>query len=581
VFRFAGFELDQERAELRGPDGAAIKLRPKTFEMLRLFAANAGRVLSKQELMEAVWPNVHVGEDSLFQCIREIRAALRDDSRQMIKLVSGRGYLFEAQVSAVEALIAPTGPETATPGQGGRVEPPANAHAAAAAGLAKSQRFPFSLRGPAAVAAAGLCVIVGLTVAASAFRPDLIFKRTPPTVAVMPIVDASDDRQGAAMAAGVTDRLVDGLAKIDNIRVVAPRSGAAAAPESASAPSAPSDFALHGELQRGQQSWTLQARLIRTATGEVQSVAAVSVSINEPDGQLQQSRLAAGAGDPLARRINALLEGGTQPAAANGGSPPGSAKVTIEQAAASINQTTRERFAVAQTMLEKALAAEPDSVDLQVALAALQLRGIMMVWYGPAESAAAESNARALLERALRAKPNYIPVLEAYCRFLAATNQFVDSLLACARTLSFDPWNGMALYHVGLSQIFLGRFEAALATFEQADRFDTPEVSRWTWLLGAGWTNVLMGRNEDAVPWLQRSIAITPASGRSHMLLAVAYQGLGRPDEAKAAMKTALELRPGSTVLNIAPPYKNSSPVYRDASQRAVRVMAETGLPER
>jgi DNA-binding winged helix-turn-helix (wHTH) protein len=68
VFGFAGFELDEHRLELRGPDGTAIKLRPKTFEMLRLFAANAGRVLSKQELMEAVWPNVHVGEDSLFQC---------------------------------------------------------------------------------------------------------------------------------------------------------------------------------------------------------------------------------------------------------------------------------------------------------------------------------------------------------------------------------------------------------------------------------------------------------------------------------------------------------------------------------
>ncbi len=61
-----------KRDELRGPDGVAVKLRPKTFEMLRLFAANPTRVLSKQELMEAVWPNVHVGEDSLFQGIREL-----------------------------------------------------------------------------------------------------------------------------------------------------------------------------------------------------------------------------------------------------------------------------------------------------------------------------------------------------------------------------------------------------------------------------------------------------------------------------------------------------------------------------
>src|SRR5438477_155958 len=100
VLRFSGFELDSERAELRRPDGdgETVKLRPKTLEILRLLAGNAGRVLSKQQLMEAAWPNVHVGEDSLFQCIREIRTALGDDKRQIVRVISGRGYLFEAQV---------------------------------------------------------------------------------------------------------------------------------------------------------------------------------------------------------------------------------------------------------------------------------------------------------------------------------------------------------------------------------------------------------------------------------------------------------------------------------------------------
>ena len=108
MLRFSGFELDQERAELRRPDGETIKLRPKTLEILRLLAANAGRVLSKQQLMEAVWPNVHVGEDSLFQCIREIRTALGDDKRQVVRVISGRGYLFQAECSTngTEPVIA-------------------------------------------------------------------------------------------------------------------------------------------------------------------------------------------------------------------------------------------------------------------------------------------------------------------------------------------------------------------------------------------------------------------------------------------------------------------------------------------
>src|SRR5476651_2339283 len=131
----------------------------------------------------------------------------------------------------------------------------------------------------------------------------------------------------------------------------------------------------------------------------------------------------------------------------------GQAKVVVEQASALLNQTNKERFAAAQALLEKALAENPGNVDLGVALAALQLRGIQMVWYTPEQSAAAENNARATLERATRARPDSVAVLEAYCRFLNATNYFAESLVACARTLSFDPWNGLVLFHIGLAQV--------------------------------------------------------------------------------------------------------------------------------
>ena len=411
-----------------------------------------------------------------------------------------------------------------------------------------------------AVASVAGAAILCTTLAVWMLSPGLIFARGPTSIAVMPIADASNDPVVAQMAADVSGRLTDGLAKIENIRVLAPETGAAKA-----------DFVVKGELQKSEQAWTIRTRMTDTATGEVTWTASYAVDPADTDLPTQQSRLAAGAGHALARRINELLNADT-PASTK-------SKVVIEQATAHINQTSPERFQAAQAMLEKALAEDPGHVEIQVALAALLMRGVQMVWLSPAEREPAETKAGALLEQTLRAKPNYIPAHEAYCRFLNATNQFSASLVACARALSFDPWNGIALFHVGLAQIQTGRFEDALATFKQADRFDTPQVSRWTWMVGAGWANMLMGRAEDAVPWLQRSIAITPASGRTHMLLAAAYQQLGKTEEARTAMEKGRALRPGSTVLNVPTPQKNSSPVYVEASERIMRLMAAAGLP--
>ncbi|MBR1149130.1 winged helix-turn-helix domain-containing protein [Bradyrhizobium sp. JYMT SZCCT0428] len=590
--------------------------------MLQLFVTNAGRVLSKQDLIDAIWPNVHVGDDSLFQCVREIRAALGDDQRQLIKLVSGRGYLFDGQVTVGPGGL---GDEAQVPVATAGVEAVAVARAALAAEPAR-KRLRFGLRAALATAA-GLGAVVGLAFAAPIFVPDFIFARKPPavaaeqpvgvgegqklaelaasvadrlsaavslaaaapvltpdtmfprkspTIAMMPIVGVGDSQLVAEMAGDVTDRLTDGLARIDKLRVLAPRSQMASAVPQPVGAHPEADFVVSGELRLEGGAWTIQARMSNGATGELRWTNSVSVGIEKSDMTLQQIRLAAGVGHPLALRINAMINAG--PAATDDDLAGGTAKVVIEQAMASINQTTPERFKAAQTMLEKAIAADPGNVDLAAALAAHLLRGIQMTWYNKAEVGETQRAAQSMLEQALRAKPTYIPVLEAYCRLLNTTNQFIESLVACGRVLTFDPWDGLAIYNLGLGQLRLGRFEDALATFKLAEQFDTPRTARWTWLLGAGLTLVVMDRNEEAIPYLTRSIAITPATGRSHAVLAIAYHRTGRTDEAKAALAKTMELRPGSTIANIRLDPKNASPVYNEASKRVEDTLLALGM---
>jgi DNA-binding winged helix-turn-helix (wHTH) protein len=101
TFDFEGYTLDLTRGALRKGD-REIGLRPKSFALLRYFVENPGRLVSKDELINALWPNVIVGDESLSQCISDVRHAVDDQhrhGRRIIKTVHGRGYLFDAPVS--------------------------------------------------------------------------------------------------------------------------------------------------------------------------------------------------------------------------------------------------------------------------------------------------------------------------------------------------------------------------------------------------------------------------------------------------------------------------------------------------
>jgi pimeloyl-ACP methyl ester carboxylesterase/DNA-binding winged helix-turn-helix (wHTH) protein len=89
-----GFVIDLSRAELRTAEGAFVELRPRSFAVLRLLALNLGRLVPKDVLMAEVWDDAAVTEDSLTQCIADIRRALGDRDRQLVRTVPRRGYML-------------------------------------------------------------------------------------------------------------------------------------------------------------------------------------------------------------------------------------------------------------------------------------------------------------------------------------------------------------------------------------------------------------------------------------------------------------------------------------------------------
>jgi predicted ATPase/DNA-binding winged helix-turn-helix (wHTH) protein len=100
VYQFGDFTLDVLRGTVfKGP--VEIKLRPKVYETLKYLVENPGRLIGKQELIQAVWPDSFVTDDSLVQVTLELRRALQDRSQLLLRTVPRRGYLFAANVAQV------------------------------------------------------------------------------------------------------------------------------------------------------------------------------------------------------------------------------------------------------------------------------------------------------------------------------------------------------------------------------------------------------------------------------------------------------------------------------------------------
>src|SRR6266852_1207828 len=111
MFQFEGYTLDVARHSLRAAD-REVALRRKSFELLRYLVENPDRLVTKEELLKAIWPNAAVADESLTQCVREVRQAIGDSKQTIIATVPRCGYRFAAPVLRVArgAAAAPQQP---------------------------------------------------------------------------------------------------------------------------------------------------------------------------------------------------------------------------------------------------------------------------------------------------------------------------------------------------------------------------------------------------------------------------------------------------------------------------------------
>jgi TolB-like protein len=217
--QFEDFTLDLDRLCLRGLSGP-VDLRRKSFEVLRYLVEHAGRVVSKEEMMNAVWPDVTVGDQSLTQCISEVRHAIGDESQRIIKTVARRGYLMDVVISTDEMPA---------------VEPP---HATAIAELDSASPLPL---------------------------PDR------PSIAVLPFSNLGGDPDQEYFADGVVDDIITELSRFQGLFVIARNSSFQYKGNAADVRQVGGDlgvrYVLEGSVRRAGDRVRIAAQLIDAESG--------------------------------------------------------------------------------------------------------------------------------------------------------------------------------------------------------------------------------------------------------------------------------------------------------------------------
>ena len=99
-YAFGSFRLDLSSGELRR-EAEEIAIEPRVFALLAYLVENSGRVITREELIEKLWPDTHVTDASLSQAVASLRSALDDNAQtpKYLATLPRRGYKFVAKVS--------------------------------------------------------------------------------------------------------------------------------------------------------------------------------------------------------------------------------------------------------------------------------------------------------------------------------------------------------------------------------------------------------------------------------------------------------------------------------------------------
>jgi tetratricopeptide (TPR) repeat protein len=239
---------------------------------------------------------------------------------------------------------------------------------------------------------------------------------------------------------------------------------------------------------------------------------------------------------------------------------------------------TFENLSQARSYLERALAIDPGSATVLVQIAFVDF--LVATYFFPDDRAARLEAAEAASVKAISLAPEYPYAHLCLGSVFGATGRVEQGIAECERALAINRNVAVAHATVGVLKVYIGRAEETEADVREALRLSPRDPTAFYWLMFVGVAKFRLGRYEEALNWLQRSIEANRNNPLTHILHAATLALLGRLREAQAAAQSVLALNPQFTIARFRAAFSQRSPGNLDTLERIIESLRTAGLPE-
>jgi len=499
LYSFDDCLLDTDRRELKRA-GAAVELEPQVFDLLAYLLRERGRVVTRDDLLAAVWQGRIVSESTLGSRINAARTAIGDDgtSQRLIRTLARKGVRF---VGDVREDRAPSAPAEARP----------------------------QLAIAAAVGGGNVDLPAGDW----------------PAIAVLPFTNMSGDSETDYFADGMAEEIITALARCGGILVIARNSSFTYKGEAVDIRRVGRElnvgYVLEGSVRRSQDRLRITAQLIETQGGT--HIWADRFDGNFSDVFELQDRIAETAAaviEPKLRYTEAERVRRRPPQNLD-------AYELWLRAISHVSEFTPESMAAALDCCDRAIALDP-TFSLAMASAAYyhghcNLQG----WVEKPDRRRAKS-IRMAYEAVEIAKDDSNVLWQGAFALWSLEQNHSRAVEWFRRSLAVNPNNAMALALAGWVEAADGDPARGRQLLERSQRLNPRHPRGWFVWTGMAVANIVDARYEEAIAWAEKALAQNRRFGVALRILAVGLVNIGKLDRAREIVAEARRVEPDLTV---------------------------------